>query len=222
MSSGSVINLASSFSWGIGTWLFDDLTLQKHFWSKSPPWGPKIWSNLIKYPPTSQWIKSNNIFMRYNLRFDFCWKLNLVFCGFKWKEYRARVRLLLPSFFQNFHHPWQAAAFQIPVRQTSGVRMTAVARATSLALSQQVSTAVLTAVIASGKMRQAIISTGWDSANMVRYVMITQITHAQVNVFLQIWFHFRMNRCHSLSEVKAKSAYEPSGPSGRPSISSFQ
>ena len=48
---------------------------------------------------------------------------------------------------------------------------------------------------------------------MVRYVMITQITHAQVNVFLQIWFHFRMKRCHSLSEVKAKSAYEPSDPS---------
>ena len=23
---------------------------QKEFWSKSPPWGPKIWSNQIKYP----------------------------------------------------------------------------------------------------------------------------------------------------------------------------
>jgi len=66
----------------------------------------------------------------------------------------------LPPFFQNFHHPLQAAASQIPVRQTSGVRMTAVAQATSLAMSLQVSTAVLTAAIASGKMRRAIISTG--------------------------------------------------------------
>ena len=26
------------------------LTFQKNFWSKSPPWGPKIGSNQIKYP----------------------------------------------------------------------------------------------------------------------------------------------------------------------------
>ena len=26
------------------------LTFQKNFWSKSPPWGPKIESNQIKYP----------------------------------------------------------------------------------------------------------------------------------------------------------------------------
>ena len=26
------------------------LTFQKSFWSKSPPWGPKIASNQIKYP----------------------------------------------------------------------------------------------------------------------------------------------------------------------------
>ena len=26
------------------------LTFQKNFWSNSPLWGPKIWSNLIKYP----------------------------------------------------------------------------------------------------------------------------------------------------------------------------
>ena len=25
------------------------LTFHKNFWSKSPPWGPKIWSNQIKY-----------------------------------------------------------------------------------------------------------------------------------------------------------------------------
>ena len=36
------------------------LTFQKNFWLKSPPWGPKIWSNLIKYPPPRQWIKLNN------------------------------------------------------------------------------------------------------------------------------------------------------------------
>ena len=35
------------------------LTFQNNFWSKSPPWGPKIWSNLIKYPPPRQWIKLN-------------------------------------------------------------------------------------------------------------------------------------------------------------------
>ena len=26
------------------------LTFQKNFWSKSPLWGPKPWSNRIKYP----------------------------------------------------------------------------------------------------------------------------------------------------------------------------
>ena len=26
------------------------LTFQKNFWSESPPWGPKIESNQIKYP----------------------------------------------------------------------------------------------------------------------------------------------------------------------------
>ena len=29
------------------------LTFQKNFWSKSPPWGPKIGSNQIKYPAFS-------------------------------------------------------------------------------------------------------------------------------------------------------------------------
>ena len=33
------------------------LTFRKNFWSKSPPWGPKIWSNRIKYPPPSNaWL----------------------------------------------------------------------------------------------------------------------------------------------------------------------
>ena len=42
------------------------LTFQKNFWSKSPPWGPKIWSNLMKYPP-SQWIK---IFIRLHFQLE--------------------------------------------------------------------------------------------------------------------------------------------------------
>ena len=32
------------------------LTVQKNFWSKSPPWGPKIWSNQIKYPHVGEVI----------------------------------------------------------------------------------------------------------------------------------------------------------------------
>jgi len=66
----------------------------------------------------------------------------------------------LPPFFQNFHHPSQATASQIPVRQTSGVRMSAVALATSFVLSLQVSTAASTATIAGGKILPATISTG--------------------------------------------------------------
>ena len=42
--------------WGI--WLFR----LKNFWSRIPLWDPKIWSNLIKYPPPSQWIKKINTF----------------------------------------------------------------------------------------------------------------------------------------------------------------
>lgn len=68
--------------------------------------------------------------------------------------------LSLISFLQNFHRPSQAAASQIPVRQTSGVRKTAVAQVTLLVLSLLVFTAALTAAIASGKMRQAVIRTG--------------------------------------------------------------
>lgn len=68
--------------------------------------------------------------------------------------------LSLISFLQNFLRPPQAAASQIPVRQTSGARKTAVAQATSLVLSLPVFTAALTSAIASGKMRQAVIRTG--------------------------------------------------------------
>ena len=32
------------------------LTVQKNFWSKSPPRGPKIWSNQIKYPHVGEVI----------------------------------------------------------------------------------------------------------------------------------------------------------------------
>jgi len=37
------------------------LTFQKTFWSKSPPWGPKIWSNQIKYPHLGEVISLNFI-----------------------------------------------------------------------------------------------------------------------------------------------------------------
>ena len=60
------------------------------------------------------------------------------------------------------------------------MRKTAAAQATTLVSNVRVSTALSTVAIASGEVRQAIIRTGRDSANMARYVMTTQITRAQV------------------------------------------
>ena len=33
------------------------LTFQKKFWSKSPLWGPKTWSNKIKHPQVFHKVK---------------------------------------------------------------------------------------------------------------------------------------------------------------------
>ena len=35
------------------------LTFQKKFWSKSPLWGPKTWSNKIKHPQVFHKVKLN-------------------------------------------------------------------------------------------------------------------------------------------------------------------
>ena len=90
---------------------------------------------------------------------------------------------VLSLFCKNFHLLSPPAASRLPVPQASGVKMLAVIQTTSLVLSPPVSTAALTAVIASGKMRQAIKTTGGFSVNMGLYVMTIRVTLAQVTIF---------------------------------------
>ena len=52
------VSMLSPRAGGGGPWAYvGHLTFQKKFWSKSPLWGPKTWSNKIKHPQVFHKVK---------------------------------------------------------------------------------------------------------------------------------------------------------------------